>query len=231
MPRRARIILPEIPVHVIQRGNNRQNCFYSSQDYRLFLRWLREYAAVSECRVHAYALMTNHVHMLLTPSNADGLGFLMKRLGQRYVQYINRTYERTGTLWDSRYRSCLVQQDTYLMTCYRYIELNPVRAGIVENPSRYPWSSYRHNGLGETNDLLSPHQLYLDLGRTDSERRASYLNLFADELRAELVKEFRQATTSNSALGGKQFRRDIERASGRRLTREKSGRPARPKKK
>jgi len=228
MPRRARIILPEIPVHVIQRGNNRQNCFYRSQDYRLFLSWLRKYAALSECRVHAYVLMTNHVHMLLTPSNADSVGFLMKRLGQRYVQYINRTYKRTGTLWESRYRSCLVQQDTYLMACYRYIELNPVRAGIVQNPSRYQWSSYRHNGLGKTSELLSPHQLYLDLGRTDSERRAGYLSLFADELRAELLDEFRQATASNSALGGERFRRDIERASGRRLTREKSGRPPLP---
>lgn len=229
MPRRARIILPEIPVHVIQRGNNRQSCFYSSQDYRLFLSWLRKYAMLSECRVHAYVLMTNHVHMLLTPTNADSVGILMKRLGQRYVQYINRTYKRTGTLWESRYRSCLVLEDAYLMACYRYIELNPVRAGIVENPARYQWSSYRHNGLGETSDLLSPHQLYLDLGRNDSERRARYFNLFADELRAELIEEFRHATANNSALGSERFRRDVERVSGRRLTRKRSARPALPR--
>ena len=226
MPRRARIIIPEIPVHIIQRGNNRQNCFYKSRDYRLYLNWLRNYAALSECRVHAYVLMMNHVHMLLTPSHADSIGFLMKRLGQRYVQYINRTYERTGTLWEGRYRSCLVQQDVYLMACYRYIELNPVRAGIVQDPSQYQWSSYRRNGLGETNDLISPHQLYLDLGRTDSEQRASYLSLFVDELRDEYVEEFRRATTSNCALGHENFRRDVEGASGRRLTRETSGRPA-----
>lgn len=181
MPRRARIILPEIPVHVIQRGNNRQNCFYSSQDYRLFLSWLRDYAALSECRVHAYVLMTNHVHMLLTPSNVDSVGLLMKRLGQQYVQYVNRAYKRSGTLWEGRYRSCLVQDDTYLLACYRYIELNPVRAGLIRDPSQYQWSSYRRNGLGETSDLLSPHQLYLDLGRTDSERRKNYLSLFSEQ--------------------------------------------------
>ena len=107
----------------------------------------------------------------------------MKRLGQRYVQYINRNYERSGTLWEGRFRSCLVQQDAYLMACYRYIELNPVRAGLVQHPSQYPWSSYRSNGLGEASDLLSPHELYLDLGRTDSERRANYLKLFGDRPR------------------------------------------------
>ena len=184
MPRTARIVLPGIPLHVIQRGNNRQDCFYSRQDYRLFLRWLQECAALFEYRIHAFVLMTNHVHILLTPTHADGVGYLMKRLGQRYVQYINRNYERSGTLWEGRFRSCLVQQDTYLMACYRYIELNPVRAGLVQHPSQYQWSSYRSNALGEASDLLSPHELYLDLGRADSERRANYLELFSEELPA-----------------------------------------------
>lgn len=179
MPRCARVILPDVPVHVIQRGNNRQDCFYSTRDYRLFLRWLRDYAALSECRVHAYVLMTNHVHILLTPANADSVGLLMKRLGQQYVQYFNRAHARSGTLWEGRYRSSLVQEDAYLLACYRYIELNPVRAGIVRHPSQYQWSSYRHNGLGETSDLLLPHQNYLDLGRTESERRENYRSLFS----------------------------------------------------
>jgi len=179
MPRCARVILPDIPVHVIQRGNNRQDCFYSFRDYRLFLTWLHDYAALSGCRVHAYVLMTNHFHMLLTPSKADSAGLLMKRLGQHYVQYFNRSYKRSGTLWEGRYRSSLVLEDDYLLACYRYIELNPVRAGIVQHPSQYQWSSYRHNGLGENSDLISPHQNYLDLGRTEFERRKNYRTLFS----------------------------------------------------
>nr|WP_245531964.1 transposase [Desulfobacter postgatei] len=122
-----------------------------------YLQWLKEYALASGCLIHAYVLMTNHVHLLLTPKSSGSAGDLLKRLGQRYVQYINRTYRRTVTLWEGRYRSCLVQEEKYLLTCQRYIELNPVRAGIVEHPGEFRWSSYRHNGLGEMSDLITPH--------------------------------------------------------------------------
>nr|MBF0223466.1 transposase [Desulfobulbaceae bacterium] len=127
MPRRARLIYSGVPIHIIQRGNNRQACFFADEDYLFYLDWLFEYAKVSGCAIHAFALMTNHVHLLLTPKQERSAGDLMKRLGQRYVQYINRTYDRSGTLWEGRFRSCITEQDDYLLACQRYIELNPVR--------------------------------------------------------------------------------------------------------
>ena len=143
MPRRPRVVLPHIPLHLIQRGNNRQVCFVADEDYRFYLEWLKEFAGKTGCRVHAYVLMTNHVHLLISADRGESPGVLMKALGQRYVQYFNRTYRRSGTLWEGRYRSCLTQAEDYLLACQRYIELNPVRAGMVEHPADYPWSSYR----------------------------------------------------------------------------------------
>ena len=140
MPRRPRITLAGVPLHIIQRGNNRQACFYTDEDYHSYLGWLEEYSRESKCAVHAYVLMTNQVHLLLTPGTAGSAGQMMKRLGQRYVQYVNRSYRRSGTLWEGRFRSCLGQEEQYLLG-YRYIEPNPVRAGMVEHPAEYRWSS------------------------------------------------------------------------------------------
>ena len=137
MLRRARLAIAGIPWHIIQRGNNRSACFYTDEDYHYYLETLAEQAEKFECAVHAYCLMTNHVHLLLTPGEQNSAALLMKHLGQRYIQYINRTYRRTGTLWEGRFRSCLAQSDTYVLTCYRYIELNPVRASMVSNPADY----------------------------------------------------------------------------------------------
>ena len=142
MPRRPRVSLPGVTHHIIQRGNNRIACFYSENDYRFYLEWPFDYAEHCQYQVHAYVLMTNHVHLFVTPETRSGLGELMKRLGQRYVQYINRTYQRTGTLWEGRFKSCITQDDQYVLSCYRYIELNPVRANIVSHPAEYAWSSY-----------------------------------------------------------------------------------------
>src|SRR4051812_23176241 len=142
MPRRARLSLPNIPWHIIQRGNNRAVCFAAEADYRRYLDELAELSKRFGCAVHAYALMTNHVHLLLTPDEAEGPGLLMKHLGQRYVQHVNRAYGRSGTLWEGRFRSCLTQSEDYLLACQRYIELNPVRAGMVRHPRDYRWSSY-----------------------------------------------------------------------------------------
>jgi putative transposase len=149
MPRRARLSLPGIPWHIIQRGNNRAACFHAEEDYRLYLDYLKEFSAKFDCAVHAYVLMTNHVHLLLTPEHIDSAALLMKHLGQRYVQYVNRTYKRSGTLWEGRFRSCLTQSEQYVLACHRYIELNPVRAGMVKKPQDYPWSSYSANALGD----------------------------------------------------------------------------------
>ena len=225
MPRRARVTLPGVAHHVIQRGNNRQPCFYNDRDRRLFLDWLEKYAAESDCLIHAYVLMTNHFHLLATPAARQSLALLMKHLGQRYVQYVNRTYDRTGSLWEGRFRSCLVQSDVYALHCYRYIELNPVRAAMVAHPAEYRWSSYRVNAQGESSTVLSPHPVYLALGCRGQARRAAYRALFADALPPDLVDEFRIATNGNFAVGSDRFKRGIEAALGRRVSRGRPGRP------
>ena len=225
MPRRSRITLSGVPMHIIQRGNNRQACFFADEDYLAYLRWLGEYAKQSGCAIHAYVLMTNHVHLLLTPRRADSAGELMKRLGQRYVQYINRTYERSGTLWEGRFRSCLTQEEDYLLSCYRYIELNPVRAGIVAHPAEYRWSSYRANAQGEKNKLIKAHALYAALGKDGDQRRAAYRELFRYDLDPGVIDELRRATNGNYALGSPRFQAQIEAAVGRRAVPGKSGRP------
>ncbi len=150
--------------------------------------------------------MTNHVHLLLTPKKADSASLLMKQLGQRYVQYINRTYRRSGTLWEGRFRSCLTQETTYVLTCYRSIELNPVRAGRVRDPSEYPWSSYRAHALGENNSVLTPHALYLGLGVNKTERQLIYREFLKAELEDEMLQRIRQATKGNYALGNEKSR-------------------------
>lgn len=226
MPRRPRVILPDIPQHIIQRGNNRTACFYADEDYRNYLDWLKEYAHKTECRIHAYVLMTNHVHLLVSASKAESVGTMMKMLGQRYVQYINRTYRRSGTLWEGRYKSCPTQAETYLLACQRYIELNPVRAGMVEHPAEYRWSSYAANAQGAIEAILTPHELYNRLGPDDVSRQSAYRELFRHQLDPRLVDEIRQATNGNFALGNTAFTQQIADALGRRVHRGKAGRPS-----
>jgi putative transposase len=199
------VVLPHIPLHLIQRGNNRQVCFVADEDYRFYLDWLKELAGKTGCRVHAYVLMTNHVHLLLSTDRGEAPGALMKALGQRYVQYFNRTYRRSGTLWEGRYRSCLTQAENYLLACQRYIELNPVRAGMVAHPADYPWSSYRANAQGAEDVLVTPHEIYLALGSTAEQRQATYRDLFRSELEPGLVDQIRQASNGNFALGSARF--------------------------
>ena len=225
MPRRPRVIVAGVPVHLIQRGNNRQACFYAAEDYQFYLAWLKEYALATGCAVHAYVLMTNHAHLLLTPEKDSSPGALMKGLGQRYVQYINRTYRRSGTLWENRFRSCIAQQQNYLLLCQRYIELNPVRAGIVDHPGKYRWSSYRANAQGEKEELLSPNDSYLGLGKTVEERQKTYRELFLHEFDPGVIDEIRHATNGNYALGSERFKEEISWALRRRVTPGKPGRP------
>jgi len=225
MPRRARLALPGVPLHLIQRGNNRQACFFTDEDYRFYLEWLAEHAGKIGCRIHAYALMTNHVHLLVSADRAEAPGAFMKALGQRYVQYVNRVYRRSGTLWEGRFRSCPIQEEAYLLACQRYIELNPVRAGMVEHPGEYRWSSYRANGQGEDNAVIRPHSLYEALGLDVASRRAAYRELFRYELEPGLVDQIRRATNGNFALGSERFAADAAATLGRRVLPGKSGRP------
>ena len=225
MPRRARISVAGLAHHIIQRGNNRSVCFYDDQDYRFYLKWLKEYSELCQCQIHAYALMTNHVHLLVTPQTTDGVGLLMRRLGQRFVQYINRTYQRSGTLWEGRFKSSIAGEAAYVLGCYRHIESNPVRANIISHPVEYHWSSYRTNAQGETNDFVVPHKFYLQLGEDRSLRQMNYRKLFRCHLEPGLVDEILQATHGNYALGTARFRCQLEAGLGRRVSRGRSGRP------
>jgi putative transposase len=214
-----------IPVHLIQRGNNRHACFFADEDYSLYLHHLQELAVKFGCAVHAYVLMTNHVHWLVTPQSASGISLLMKHLGQRYVQYINRTYRRSGTLWEGRFRSCLVQSEEYLLSCHRYIEVNPVRTNMVSYPSEYRWSSYRTNGEGRPSTLITPHGMYERLAKNERERLMAYQSLFSTELDPQIVTTIRSATNGNYALGDSRFVQQVQAHLGRRVERGKAGRP------
>ena len=214
-----------IPLHVVQRGHNREPCFFYENDYRSYLYWLGKALAETECDLHAYVLMTNHVHLLLTPKKAHRVPKLIISIGRRYVQYINRTYRRTGTLWDSRYKSSLVQADNYLLTCMRYIELNPVRAAMVEDPADYLWSSYRGNGLVQADPRITPHNLYLALGASHDERSAAYRALFRPHLDQDAINDIRLALNQNQPLGDSRFHATIHEMTGVRRAARPRGRP------
>lgn len=231
MARRKRLVLPAVPLHIIQRGNNRSACFASASDYLVYLSLLRQYAAEAACQIHAYVLMSNHVHLLLSPGKRTGPSVLMQRLGQHYVQYFNRRHQRTGTLWEGRFRSCLVDNEQYLLTCQRYIELNPVRARMVETPEAYPWSSYRANALGAEDTLITPHVVYAGLGLHDADRRAAYRYLFRDGLSEQLLAEIRHAANGNRPLGPATFVAEIRNVAGQDAVPRERGRPPRIEKK
>lgn len=225
MPRRPRLRVAGIPQHLIQRGNNRSACFFAERDYRYYLYQIAKIAQQRGVAVHAYVLMTNNVHLLVTPDSPQSISDLMKHLGQRYVQYVNRTYGRTGSLWEGRFRSCLVDAEPYLLACHRYIELNPVRAGMVGHPGEYGWSSYGVNAQSKADRLLTPHPLYVALGSSSHARAAAYRELFRDALEPGLVDEIRGATNGGYCIGSERFRLEIEAMLGRRVTRGKPGRP------
>ena len=218
MARLPRYILAGQPQHVIQRGNNRQAIFGADEDYGFCLEKLQMAAEKHGCAIHAYVLMTNHVHLLLTPQQADGIGKLMQMLGRYYVQYYNYTYQRTGTLWEGRYKATLIDTEQYLLTCMRYIELNPVRANnMAGHPSEYPWSSYRCNALGEENGLITPHPEYQRLGKSGEERQAAYRQLFRTRIVEKTLDEIREATNKAWALGDDRFKRKIGQWLKRRV--------------
>ena len=225
MPRLPRIDLAGIPQHVVQRGNDRQPCFFTDVDRVRYLDELRELTLRSGCAVHAYVLMTNHVHLLLTPTEKGQVGRLMQSLGRRYVRFINLRHGRTGTLWEGRYKSCLVDSGSDLLRCYRYIELNPVRARMVATPGEYPWSSYRSNATGHPDLLLTPHPAWLALGSTSAQRASAYAALVAEAVTEEELATIRQYVQRQHALGSVRFQAAIERQLARRCTPGTPGRP------
>ncbi|MDC0598620.1 transposase [Gammaproteobacteria bacterium] len=224
MPRRARMYLPDFPYHLIQRGNNREAVFYESESYQYYLSLWQQLSVKYGVDVHAYVLMTNHIHFLATPRETDSLSLVMKNVGSRYAQYVNKRYTRTGSLWEGRHKSSLVSSARYLLTCYRYIELNPVRACMVAQPEEYQWSSYGANAWGDTT-WLTAHDEYLRLGKNTQERLNNYRNLFNEQLSESAITDIRLATQYCQPLGDDLFKRQIEKKLGRRLGYTKRGRP------
>lgn len=205
MPRRARLHLPNIPLHIVQRGNNRAPCFFAEDDYRAYLQWLAQQSRCHGCAIHAYVLMSNHVHLLVSAVDHQAAGAMMKALHQRYAHYINHRHQRSGTLWENRYHASPTQEEGYLLACQRYIELNPVRAGMVGTPGEYRWSSFCGNALGATDPMLQAHSLYLALGPTPAERQAAYRHLFEQPLAGGLVGQIRGALNGDRAIGDAGF--------------------------
>lgn len=224
MARLPRMELQGVPQHLIQRGNNRQVCFGSHEDFQAYIHWLKEYSEKFGVEIHAWVLMSNHVHLLCTPRKPKAISLMMQSVGRRYVQYFNRVYKRTGTLWEGRYKACVIQEERYLMQVYRYIELNPVRASIVADPAAYVWSSYQINGLGKKSNLCTPHALYKALGSNKIQRLEAYRDLFKYLVDGELVNDIRKAVNKGMALGNDRFKKEIETLSGRRVSEGKRGR-------
>lgn len=225
MARLPRISPLGIPQHIIQRGNNRQVCFAAEQDLAVYISWLDDYARQFDVLIHAWVLMANHVHLLVTPNAAAGVSSMMQALGRRYVRYFNREYRRSGTLWEGRFKASLVQSETYLLVCQRYIELNPVRAGMVDDPAEYVWSSYQAHALGKQIQIHSPHAEYLKLGNEGINRQRSYRALFDGHIGNGQIQDIRDAVNKGMALGDGRFKDEIEHLHGRRIRPAKMGRP------
>ena len=225
MPRQPRYFVAGIPQHVIQRGVNRQPTFFERQDYERYLACLARSAIRYGCRIHAFVLMTNHTHLLVTPEERMSLPRMMQAMGREYVQPTNKIQGRTGTLWEGRYKASPVQDDEYLLTCYRYIELNPVRAGLAVSPGAYEYSSYLSNALGKHNPLISPHATYFGLGRDKEGRCRAYRKLFQDKFSDHELSRIRSSTKACRIIGDEDFLAQMESKIGRPLRPGKVGRP------
>ena len=225
MPRKPRMYMAGMPCHVVQRGNNRDACFYTEQDYLYYLECLQDACQRYLVALHAYVLITNHVHLLMTPENANGVSRVMQSLGRRYVQYINYEYRRSGTLWEGRHKASLVDADAYLLICMRYIDLNPVRADMALHPAEYRWSSYRTYAQGEPSSLITPHACYHAMGHNDAQRRYHYRCLFEQQLDNRDIHAIREAALFSMPLGNERFKQQIEAALGRSIGYTKRGRP------
>ena len=232
MARLPRYVIPGQPQHIIQRGNNRQVIFAAEADYQFFRDALVEAANKHDLAIHAYVWMTNHIHLLATPGEENSISKVFQSVGRKYVQYFNFTYQRSGTLWEGRYRATVVDSERYLLAVMRYIELNPVRAGIVAHPRDYVWSSYSFNAQGERSlnaRWLTPHPEYIRLGRNVSERQAAYRQLFRAALPRDELNAIRECTHKAWALGGDGFKAQIESLGQRRAGSKGVGRPRKEK--
>ena len=226
MPRTARIVLPNYPHHIIQRGHNRQIVFASNEDYLYYLENLKQWKKNLGCKIYAYCLMTNHVHLIIDPCNKiENLALLMKRVSGRQTRYVNKLEGRKGTLWEGRYKSSPIKQDEYLLACCRYVELNPIRAEIVDAPENYKWSSYRCKTGIEKPDWLDLDPCYKSLGSTDKEREKRYKQFVKGSIPDGEWALIREALQRGQLTGSNRFIEEVERKIGRRIECRGQGRP------
>ena len=229
MPRKPRFFLPGIPAHIVQRGHNRQVVFLENLDFLRYISLLEKARERYACEVHAYVLMTNHVHLLVTPSTTDSISGMMQYIGRQYVPYFNSKYSRTGTLWEGRFKASIVDTSHYLLACYRYIEMNPVRAGLVSLAGEYLWSSYPANARGDTKSFITPHPGYLSLGNTPDSRRKAYKELFVEKDMEIDLPNIREHLQSGTPLGSDLFREEIEKTLKQSVGQVKRGGRVGPK--
>ncbi|WP_038249423.1 transposase [Ghiorsea bivora] len=201
MARLPRIVIPNHPLHIMHRGNNKQDIFESKKDMHRIKEDIAEGLVKTGCRLHAYVIMTNHLHLLITPPDKNKLSTFMQTMANRYVRYFNASRHRTGTIWEGRFKSCLIDSETYLFALYRYIEMNPVKAHMAEKPDAYLWSSYRHHALGEKDDLITEHQLYQNLGANPRQRAKSYKDILAVQNSPEQDLQITEATMRGEVYG------------------------------
>jgi putative transposase len=225
MPKKQRMYQPSIPSHIVQRGNDRKPCFFEYENYLFFLDCLENAIRRYQVAVHAYVLMTNHIHLLMTPSTESSISRVMHLVGNRYIQYINKKYGRTSRLWEGRHKASLVDAQRYLLTCYRYIEMNPIRAGMVGHPSHYRWSSYRHHAGGSRSSIIEDLETFQRLAPTTSQRILYYRSLFHDDLDIHELEAARKAATFSMPLGDSCFKTKIEATLGRSIGHAKRGTP------
>ncbi len=205
MARLPRIVIPNQPLHIIHRGNNRQNIFKSEDDMVRIKEDIKHSLSKSNCSLHAYVIMTNHLHLLITPDSKEQLAIFMQSMANRYVRYFNAIHHRTGTIWEGRFKSCLVDSEHYLFTLYKYIEMNPIKANMVKDIADYQWSSYQHNALGQTDSLITEHPLYKDLGTNTKQRYESYKEMFVVLNKTKLERQITEATMRGEVFGSDGF--------------------------
>ena len=228
MPRKPRFFLPDVPVHIVQRGHSREPVFFEDGDYQAYLGWLEEAAERYGCDIHAYVLMTNHIHILATPRDKQSVSRMMQYIGRRYVPYINFTYGTSGSLWEGRFKASLISDEQYLLTCMRYIELNPVRANMVNSPGYYRWSSYRYNAQDKGDMLVTEHPIYTAMGRTKATRCENYKSLFKAHIDNDQLKSIRAAWQTGTPLGDDIFQDKVARKLKTKVGQARRGRPSGP---
>jgi putative transposase len=227
MPRKPRFFLPNIPVHVVVRGNARQVVFVEDSDKQAYLGWLKEASEKEKVSIHAYVLMDNHVHILLSTNEPRHISRVMQHIGRKYVPYFNHKYGKSGTLWEGRFKGSMIESEQYLLCCYRYIELNPVRANMVKKPEEWKWSSYACNAYGENNPLIRPHEVYLAIDKDEEKRVEYYRASFRQVLDSSLINDLRSAVQTGTPLGNDKFKVEVEKILGVKVGYAKRGRPKR----